>query len=205
MSSELVHMLAITQSRVEFSVQHMVKFDVLVFDQNIWTRRSALFGGTWLPCDGEKNEVGKYPCEVYAEKHKHMAMKFRIRDDPKNKNRKEYYRAGHYDFFQLEDVTNKQDPIIAGPNLEPYCPNIVDDGGKPRSLVGTKDLITGGPSYYGCTFNFQRGICFDPANTTVTFGMEPWQRSALSGNCGPICPATMRPWFPVCALERSDF
>merc|ERR1712048_869265 len=32
--------------------------------------------------------------------------------------------------------------------------------------------------------------------TTQTLSLEKWQRAAMSGNCGPICPATMRPWFP---------
>lgn len=126
-------------------------------------------------------------------------MKFRVRDDPNQDHKKQYYRAGHYDFFQLEDDTNKQDPIVAGPNLEPYCPNLPDE----LSLVETKDFIHRGPSYYGCSFNFRRGICFDPGRNTQTMNLEEWQRASMEGNCGPICPATQRPWFPVCPLDRS--
>jgi len=124
-----------------------------------------------------------------------MTTKFRIREDPKNKSRKEYYKAGHYDFFQLENETNKQDPIIAGPNLEPYCPNLAYDA-KGSNLVTQRDILAPGPMYYGCNFQFKRGICFDPTLTTETMGMEAWERASMKGNCGPICPATMRPWFP---------
>ena len=172
--------------------------------------RGTLFGGEWVPCNknGEVKKDGKYPCEIYAEKCKHWTRKFRVRKDNKT-GHVEYYKAGHYDYFQPNVNTNKEDPIIAGPHLEPYCPSMPNTyegtDGEKVNLMSKKDLFTPGAEGYGCSFNFQRGICFDPATTTQTINIKAWERAAMSGNCGPICPATMRPWFPVCALDRSEF
>lgn len=123
-------------------------------------------------------------------KKTHPRLRIRNKEDGEGR---QYYKIGHYDFFQIEDDKNKADPIVAGPNGELYCPALPETS----SLVKTNDMAFGSkPEDYGCTFDFARGICHVPAKTTHTMLQEDWERSYKSGNCGPICPVTGRPWFP---------
>lgn len=84
---------------------------------------------------------------------------------------------------------------MAGPNGELYCPSA------PESIdltapPGSSMHLDKTPSDWGCSFDFQRGICFTPQKDTETELLPDWRRAELKGNCGSICPITGRPAAP---------
>ena len=185
-------------------IQHISQFDL---NQNIFSQRFKLFGGEWKDCPGKPNPAtGLYSCEEYKKTHPHLRIRNKENDKGKITGR-QYYKIGHYDFFQIEKQDNKADPIVAGPNGELYCPDLPDvlPNGMKSNLVTTNDLSIGSnPGDYGCSFDFYRGICYVPQRSTHTMLLDDWERSYKAGNCGPICPVTGRPWFPVRLCSSCD-
>lgn len=185
--------------------------------KNIFESRFQLFGGKWVECGTETYNIETNPnpkdyCSIEFEKGidgsrpgvwtttgqgtKQIVPGVGIRTRMNwNTGKKEYYVPGHYNFFQIKEPTNKQDPVVAGPNGELYCPSAPVD----MDLTlppGSSFQLGNSPADWGCSFDFQRGICFTPQKTTATQLLPDWRRSELEGNCGPLCPITGRPAAP---------
>lgn len=143
--------------------------------------------------DGSDDDPQSTPAEDGV---KQIVPGVKIRTRINKQGVKQYYVPGHFNFFQIQDPTDKSDPVVSGPNGELYCPSAPADLDL-TAPPGSSFAVGAVASDWGCSFDFQRGICYTPQKSTTTELLPDWRRSELEGNCGPLCPITGRPAAPV--------